>query len=217
MTSYRSIETLAAKQHLAIFGAFHPTEDDLLPSSIQTLLLLGPREPGFWPQVSASAAFTSARSDPLDHWSRQIIGRLACDLGGKAYFPFGGPPWHPFIAWAKRSGRAWESPVSLLVHDQAGLMVSYRGALGLTERLDLPLPPEQPPCASCTAPCRTTCPVQALSDQGYDTGACHDFLNTDPGQSCMTQGCAVRRSCPVSQSYGRLPEQSAFHMRSFHP
>jgi epoxyqueuosine reductase len=53
---------------------------------------------------------------------------MACDLGAKALFPFGGPPWHPFIAWAKRSGRAWESPVGFLVHDQAGLMVSYRAA-----------------------------------------------------------------------------------------
>jgi hypothetical protein len=66
---------------------------------------------------------------------------MACDLGAKALFPFTGPPWHPFIAWARRSGRAWESPVGFLVHDRAGLMVSYRGALALSHRIDLPATP----------------------------------------------------------------------------
>jgi epoxyqueuosine reductase len=62
----------------------------------------------------------TAGPDPIDRWSRRVIGHMACDLGAKALFPFGGPPWHPFIAWAKRSGRAWESPVGFLVHDRAG-------------------------------------------------------------------------------------------------
>ena len=30
-----------------------------------------------------------------------MIGRLACAIGAKALFPFGGPPWHPFYAWAR--------------------------------------------------------------------------------------------------------------------
>jgi hypothetical protein len=33
----------------------------------------------------------------------------------------------------------------------------------------------------------------------------------------MTQGCAARRAGAVSRRYGRLPEQSAYHMRLFHP
>jgi hypothetical protein len=46
--------------------------------------------------------FRDGRPDPIDRWSRRVIGHMACDLGAKALFPFGGPPWHPFIAWAKR-------------------------------------------------------------------------------------------------------------------
>ncbi len=217
MTSYANIEARAAKHNLAVFGAFHPTPEDGAPASCKTLMLLGPKEPGFWAHVSAAPEFQDGNPDPMDRWSRQTIGTLACDLGAKALFPFGGPPWHPFIAWAKRSGRAWASPVTLLVHDTAGLMVSYRGALALKSQIDLPTPPAADPCEKCHRPCLTACPVGALSTGSYDTEACHSYLDTGPGQSCMTGGCQVRRACPLSQNYGRAEAQSAFHMRSFHP
>jgi hypothetical protein len=104
----------------------------------------------------------------------------------------------------------------LLVHDAAGLMVSFRGALALKERLDLPAPPPSP-CLTCDAkPCLAACPVGALGAEGYDLPACHAFLETGAGQDCMSRGCAVRRACPVSARHARMPEQSAYHMRQFH-
>ncbi len=216
--SYDAISARAAEHRLAIFGGFHPGADDGAPGRVRTLLLLGPAEPGFWVHATGQPEFSDGAPDPLDRWSRRVIGRMACDLGAKALFPFSGPPWHPFISWAKRSGRAWESPVRFLVHDRAGLMVSFRGALGLEARIDLPDPPASSPCATCAErPCLTACPVGALSAQGYDTGRCHDYLDTAPGEDCMDRGCAVRRACPASRSYGRLTEQSAWHMRRFHP
>lgn len=212
-----AVEAMAADRHLAVFGGFHPGPDDRVPHDAGTLLLLGPKEPGFWPHVSAEPEFADQRPDPLDRWSRRIIGQLACDLGAKALFPFGGPPWHPFIAWAKRTDRAWQSPVALLVHDQAGLMVSYRGALALKDRIALPDPPAAAPCETCPQPCRSACPVDALQEGRYDTDACHAFLDTPDGAECLTQGCRARRACPVSRAYGRNPAQSAFHMAVFHP
>jgi hypothetical protein len=215
--TYETIAARTAAHRLEIFGAFHPRPEDGAPAGVATLLLLGPAEPGFWSHVTAEPEFADGTPDPLDRWSRRVIGRMACDLRAKAVFPFAGPPWHPFIAWAKRSGRAWESPVRFLVHDRAGLMVSYRGALGLRERIALPSPPSAPPCATCAdQPCLTACPVGALSSDGYDTGRCHGYLDTESGAECMDHGCGVRRACPVSRSYGRLPEQSAWHMRRFH-
>jgi hypothetical protein len=147
--SYDSIAEEARAAGLDVFGAFHPAPEDDVPSPAGTLLLLGPHEPGFWPRVRAAPEFTDGQPDPLDRWSRRVVGRLACALGGKALFPFGGPPWHPFYRWALRSGRSWSSPVQLLVHDRAGLMVSYRGAIALRPRLDLPAPPSAPPCTAC--------------------------------------------------------------------
>jgi epoxyqueuosine reductase len=208
------IEAMAAAHHLAVLGGFAAGPEDGLPLGTKTLLLLGPREPGFWPHLKAQPEWHEP--DPVDRWSRRVIGRLACDLGAKALFPFGGPPYHPFYKWALKSGRCWDSPVRLLVHDVAGLFVSFRGALALKDALDLPSAPRKP-CDSCASkPCLTACPVGALVGEGYDVPKCHAYLDTDPGKDCMTRGCAVRRTCPLSLAYARMPEQSAYHMGQFH-
>ena len=210
-----AITAQAAARHLVVLGGFACEDDPGLPQGTRTLLLLGPQEPGFWPHLTESPEWQDGAVDPVDRWSRRVIGRLACDLRAKALFPFGGPPWHPFHRWATRTGRVWDSPVRLLVHADQGLMVSFRGALALTETLDLPAPAPRP-CDACAKPCLTACPVGALTEAGYDLPACHAFLDTPPGQDCMNSGCAVRRACPLSQSHARLPEQSAYHMRQFH-
>lgn len=212
-----TIGTAAGRAGLEIFGAFHPGPGDGAPEGTGTLILLGPREPGFWPLVTAAPEFRDGAPDPLDRWSERVIGELALSIGATALFPFGDPPVRPFVRWALASGRAWQSPVTLLVHDTAGLMLSYRGALALTGRLDLPAPPSRRPCDTCRdRPCLGACPAQALGAGRYDVAACHAFLDTGAGRACMSQGCEVRRACPVSGNYGRLARQSAFHMAHFH-
>ena len=206
------IEAMLQPHALTILGGFHAQADDALPTGTQTLLMVGPAE-GFWAHITAQPEWGEA--DPVDRWSRRVIGIVACNLHAKALFPFGGPPYSPFQRWALRTGRMWQSPVRLLVHDVQGLFVSFRGALALKDRLDLPPAPPRP-CNSCAAPCLTACPVGALTDAGYDVPACHSYLNTAAGQTCMTDGCIVRRTCPASQGYARMPEQSAYHMRQFH-
>ncbi len=209
------IETRVRQDHLDVFGAFHTTPTDNL-ANMATVILLGPLEPAFWPHFTQSHEYLDAKADPLDRWSTRVIEQAAHDLGGEARFPFDAPV-QPFISWAIRSGRAWQSPVQLLVHDTAGLWVSYRGAILLPDRLDLPTQ-RQSPCDTCPdTPCTTACPSQALTDAGYTLPVCHSYLDTKDGQSCMSQGCAVRRSCPVSKNYPRMDAQSAFHMDKFHP
>ncbi len=206
------LTTLLEPEFLEVLGGFDCRGEPGFPDWARTLVLLGPREPGFWSHLKAQPEWGGP--DPVDHWSRRVIGRLACDLGGKARFPFGGPPYHPFYAWALRSGQIWESPVKLLVHGSQGLMVSLRGALILPDALTFPTAPR--PCEDCARPCVTACPVGALSGQGYDVAACHGFLDTAAGTACLQGGCQVRRACPVSQGYARLAEQSAYHMGRFH-
>jgi epoxyqueuosine reductase len=207
------MDALLAPHCLTVLGGFHPTPEDGLPKGTQTLLMLGPT-PAFWPHLQTQPEW-DGQPDPVDRWSRRVIGQMACDLGAKALFPFGGPPWHPFYAWALRTGAVWDSPVRLLVHADQGLMVSFRGALALKDRLDLP-PAPQRPCDGCAQPCLAACPVGALPGAGYDVPACHAFLDRAAGADCMKSGCAVRRACPVSQSHARMPEHSAYHMRQFH-
>lgn len=208
-----AIEALCATHHLVVLGGFHPVQEPDLPEGTQTLLLLGPSEPGYWAHVTAQPEWGGP--DPVDRWSRRVIGGIACDLGAKALFPFGGPPYHPFYRWALRSGQVWESPIRLLVHKDQGLMVSFRGALALKTLVDVP-PPAMRPCDTCAQPCMTTCPIGALTPAGYDVGACHALLDGAKGADCMNFGCHARRACPVSQSYARLPIHSAYHMRQFH-
>lgn len=194
-----------------------PPDPDFTPLGTQAIALIGPMGGSvWWDTVTASPEWADGAPDPVDRWSRRVLTALAEDIGAAALFPFVGPPWLPFQRWALESGRAWQSPVRLLVHATSGLWVSFRGALALNF---VPvLPPLPNPCAACVEkPCLSACPAGALTGAGYDVPACHAFLDTDPGRVCMTQGCRVRAACPVSARHARVPAQSAYHMSRFHP
>lgn len=208
-----SIESALKPLGLCNLGAFHPDIDDY--SNAKTLILMGPNET-FWDVFQKSPEYQDGISDPIDRWSSRVIGQFASDLGIRAIFPFGGAPYAPFLSWAVQSKYAFSSKVGMLVHSKMGLMVSYRGALALDIKLDLPRSNESSPCDDCIdMPCLSSCPVSAISPHGYDVPICKDFLQTPNGASCMTNGCAVRRSCPLSSGANRQPAQSALHMQAF--
>lgn len=210
MTTLAAVDAAAQQQGLLVLGAFHP--DD----AARTIILLGPDEPaGFWPRFAASAEALDGAPDPMNRWSKRVIGGLASGLGAEALYPFSGPPWHPFYDWAVATGRCHRSPVGLLVHDRAGLWASFRGALAVAGQMELPEPPPKP-CDSCAdKPCLSACPVGALGARGYDVSACKSYIGSPEGRRCMSRGCQVRAACPVSQNWGREAAQSAFHMTAF--
>lgn len=213
--TYDELQVQARDRSLTILGGFHPEPADQTPDGCKTLLLLGPDEPAFWPAFTASPEWNDGKADPMDRWSLRIIGGWADTLAAQALYPFGGAPYLPFFSWATRTGRIQASPIMLLVHDSAGLFVSFRGALALAQRIALPPVPAQP-CANCTdQPCRSACPVGAFDGTGYDVASCKTYLGTPLGQDCMAQGCAARRVCPVSQRHPRIPAHSAYHMTIF--
>ena len=194
--TYESIGAAAQETGLVIVGALHPEDGG-------TLILFGPDEPAFWPRFKASEEFGDGLEDPLDRWSKREIGGLADQFDAKAVYPSDGPPYPPFLQWALESGRCWSSPVHLLVHDTAGLFLSFRGALRFTELLELPKSSGRSPCSYCLGPCISACPVGAFASGEYDVAACKSHIETPAGNDCY-QGCKVRRACPVSESYGRL-------------
>tara|TARA_B110000093_G_scaffold59890_1_gene64846 strand:+ start:329 stop:976 length:648 start_codon:yes stop_codon:yes gene_type:complete len=212
--NYTEIESVIKKENLRILGGFHPQLNDGAPLNSKTLILLGPDEPKFWEVFKTSSEYTSNLNNPLDSWSKRTINNIATKLKAQSIFPFGGPPFKPFYQWALRTQRAHESPISLLVHDEAGLFVSYRGALSFDFKVTLPQVAANP-CIGCSAPCLTTCPVQAFKKKSYDASGCITHIKTADTKQCISKGCAARRICPISKNFARLPEQSAFHMKAF--
>ncbi len=184
------------------------------PETQSTLLLLGPDEPHFWPAFTQSPEWQQRAAHPVDAWSERVITDWANSLNGTAYFPFTGPPYHPFYQWALDSGAAHVSPARLLVHGKAGLFVSFRGAIELAGQIICPAPPPSP-CTGCERPCLSSCPVGAFQDGAYDVPKCRAYLATPAGSECLDGGCLARRACPAGAGFGRHKEQSAYHLGRF--
>ncbi|WP_372802171.1 ferredoxin [Paracoccus seriniphilus] len=184
------------------------------PLATGSVLLLSPDEPDFWHVFRASDEFSDGRPDPMDRWSRRVIDAWAISLAAKTAYPSDGPPYPPFMKWARASGTCWTSRVGMLVHRDMGLFISFRGAVILDSPCPAPVP-QASPCDACPAPCLQACPAKAFR-AGYDPDACHRFLDQKAGADCMNSGCRVRRACPTGNGCGRLLEQSAWHMRQFH-
>lgn len=206
--NWAGLEHRAAPYGLILMGALHEGGD--------TVALLG-AGPDMWPCFTTSDEYADAGPDPLDRWSKRVVGALAVPFGAATVFPSDGPPYAPFIAWARATGRFWSSPTGMLVHDRAGLMISIRGALRVVGERPLPPAEARNPCDTCAGqPCTTACPVGALSARApYDVPACKAHITAPQGTDCLTGGCLARRACPVSQTFDRDPAQSAFHMRAF--
>ena len=183
---------------------------------VGTLVLVGVVGRSCWEAFQAAEESRQTR-DALDRWSRRIVGELAAELGADALFPFGGPPFLPFIRWAQRAESVHPSPIGPLIHPDYGLWHAYRGALAFADRFALPKRDDRPrPCDACAdKPCLTTCPVGAFSARGYDVPTCIEHIAGKQGGACLGGGCLARRACPVGLSYHYAPRQMAFHMRAF--
>ena len=210
-------------------GAFRPTADDSFPAPsglpFRTIAIVGNAGPAMW------HAFTAARDagdlstqapNPLDRWTRAVLDPIAADLGAEVFYPFGGPPWHPFQRWAKATGSLFQSPIGMLIQPQHGLWIALRAALAFAEDLEVRANTTQTsPCDTCDdRPCVTTCPVGAFlgsttSAPSYDVTRSRDHLDTVSGGDCRGLGCRARRACPVAPQAAWPSDQTAFHMAAF--
>ena len=202
-------------------GGFHPRADDAVPAfvdgrRVRTVVLVGNAGEALWPVFAASPEAGDGQPDPLDRWSRRVIGSIAAELDGTACFPGDGPPWPPFVAWARRAEPVVESPIGILVHPDYGLWHAYRGAILLDRAIALPARDHRPsPCETCPdQPCRHACPVGAFAPNGYDAAACADFLSGEQGARCAG-GCLARSACPAGRHCNYPPAQQALHLDAF--
>ena len=199
---------------LIVRGGFHPTPSDGVPGNPATLVIIGNAGPGMW---RAFEAVRAGGADPLDEWTKGVITNVAETVGATAFFPFDGPPYHPFQKWAKRADTVFESPIGPLIHPEYGLWHGYRGALGFADEIELPEAQSAvSPCQRCAdKPCLSACPAGALSHGNYDVPACTDHIGSEAGADCLERACLARRACPVGRDYVQEPAQAAFHMKHF--
>ncbi len=219
MLALAPIVTAIERGGLVARGGFALDEIDRRDGlgGVSVVVLVGAAGARGWSAFADSPEAGDGRPDPLDRWSRRVIGALAASLGARAFYPFGGPPHWPFQRWAMRAEAAHVSPLGLLIHPDYGLWHSYRGALGFAQPIAVPaLAPRPSPCEACpTRPCLSACPVGAFAPGGYDVAACAAHLRTQAGSACMDGGCLARRACPVGAEYAHEPAQARFYMRAF--
>ncbi|MEP2706569.1 MAG: hypothetical protein ABJQ71_15440 [Roseibium sp.] len=183
----------------------------------ESLILIGSTGACIWPVFRNSVELTDGEPDPLDRFSKRVLGQIASDLGLNVVFPFEGPPFHPFQQWVLKSGGFSQSPLGVLVSEEFGPWVGFRGAILVPKtKSSKAATSTSGPCETCSdKPCLTACPVNAISlSGGYDVPKCLGYLQTTPGAECWS-GCLARRACPFGSEYKQTPENARFHMESF--
>jgi hypothetical protein len=195
-------------------GGVHPRPADGAPPGTGTLVLIGNAGSRLW---DAFAPEQPDDANPLDRWTKSRLDPLAREFGARVIYCFEGPPYWPFLRWARRAEDLPVSPLGLLVDPVHGLWHAYRAAFLFSEKWPLPASaPVTNPCLACNGkPCLDACPAAAFSEDGYDVPACIGVLRGSDGTACMERGCAARRACPIGRDSTYEPAHAAFHMRAF--
>ncbi|GGB01158.1 ferredoxin [Brucella endophytica] len=222
LPAYATLTTVLAPFGLIPRGGFVFDGDEHAPhgtrqSPAKCVVLVGHAGSSIWPHFMRWRAEEGrGQADPLDTWSKQVLGEAAEKLGARAVFP-SDKPWLPFQQWAQRAEGLKPSPLGLLIHPVYGLWHAYRGALLFDEVIDFPDRPEPDhPCEWCMdKPCLSACPVDAFDGAGFAVARCRDYLVTDAGGACRTSGCLARLACPVGRDYAYDTAQQRFHMAAF--
>lgn len=219
--SLQQIKDSSEAYGLVVRGGFTIESEDAVPKlknggRANTLILFGNAGSSIWPNFSQSAEYLDGDLDPLNRWSERIGELLAEQWGGIALFPFGGPPYQPFVKWAKKSEQLQSSKLGMLMHPEYGLWHAYRFAIALPDALNIApenLVSNRHACDRCTAkPCLSGCPVDAFDGKNYDVKKCFTYLDHHPQAQCHQVGCQARAACPEGQAYRYQADHAAFHM-----
>lgn len=199
------------------FRSGEPAPDGPSGLPATSVLLVGQAGAAPWPHFLRWRERQASRvADPLDAWSREVIGTIAGQLGARAVSP-SDRPYLPFQRWAMRAEGLRPSPLGILMHPRYGLWHAYRGALlfdvdvGLREAAAA-----VHACDTCEEkPCLSACLVGAYGADGYDYARCRSHVRGASGELCRTDGCLDRNACPQGREWRYAPEVQAFHMAAF--
>lgn len=213
----------AGQYGLVLRGGFGVSGDDGVPdigegTPARSLVLFGNAGSSIWPTFSGSPEYADGEPDPLNRWSERIGRELAARWRGLALFPFGGPPYQPFLRWAGKAEGLRSSRLGMLLHPDYGLWHAYRFAIAFAEPVDgleaQPAPAAHA-CDTCREqPCLSVCPVDAFDGERYAVEACFRYLQAHPDSPCR-RACRARDACPEGAGYRYDPDHAAFHMTQF--
>lgn len=213
------IEHAIAREGLAARGLVRLEEAERVGrlAKFRSLALVGMAGSGAWAAFASAPEAEDGAPDPLDRWSRRVIDAIALELAGEALYPFEGPPYWPFQAWARRVQGVWPSPLGILIDRDYGLWHGFRGALAFREEIEAAqIEDTAAPCEACAGrPCMSGCPVGAFTSRGFDAARCASFLREPSGSVCRDGGCLARRACPVGSAHAYGEAQMRFYMRAF--
>lgn len=223
--SSRLLDDIAAalNEHgLTLRGGFVFEEGDDAPFGLsarpaKSVLLVGQAGAASWPHfLRWRLSQPEGLKNPLDTWSREVIGEVAAEFGARSVSP-SDKPYLPFQQWAMRAESLMPSPLGILMHPEYGLWHAYRGALLFDAEIEVEAP--QKPihlCDLCDGkPCLKSCPVEAYSSAGFAYQECLGHVHGAIGGPCRTGGCLDRNACPFGVAYRYPAEVQAFHMASF--
>ena len=218
----RAIEGELTAHGLILRGGFRILPGETVPpgpsgSPAKSVLLVGQAGDTPWPHfLRWREQRPSGLANPLDTWSREVIGDVARQFGARAVSP-SDRPHLPFQQWAMRAEGLKPSPLGILMHPEFGLWHAYRGALLFDVEIPIQAPREVIHfCDVCDGkPCLKACPVGAYSDSGFAYQACLDHVRGPSGEPCRTTGCLDRNACPYGTAYRYPTDEQAFHMAAF--
>ncbi len=223
------ISTQLATHGLILRGGFAFARGEEVPAGAagaRAVLLVGHGGATIWPHFEAwRKAQPSSLDDPLDTWSRLVIGAVAEMVGARAVSP-SDKPYLPFQQWAMRAEGLKPSPLGILMHPVFGLWHAYRGALLFQDEeaaseiryMQRDVHPSVHPCDGCDGkPCLHACPVNAYSFSGFAYERCQGHVRSAAGTACRESGCLDRNACPYGATHRYDASQQAFHMRAFAP
>jgi ferredoxin len=217
-----ALSSALARSGLIVRGGFNFDAGENAPSGpaggpARSLLLVGQAGSAPWPYFKIWLGQQPKIPDnPLDSWSREVIGAVARRFEARAVSP-SDRPYHPFQQWAMRAEGLKPSPLGILMHPHYGLWHAYRGALLFNAALELPRAgPSRHLCEACAGkPCLHSCPVDAFSSDTFAHEACVGHVRGKDGAACLGGGCLARNACPYGREYRYPGEVQAFHMRAF--
>lgn len=220
-----SIAAALARDGLIPRGGFSFADGEeatpgLSGAAARSVLLVGQAGAAPWPHfLRWRENQPQAIANPLDTWSRAVIGAVAEKFGARAVSP-SDRPYLPFQQWAMRAERLKPSPLGILMHPKYGLWHAYRGALLFEDEIAVQASETVVHlCDTCAEkPCMKSCPVNAYSLEGFAYQACLTHVRGRNGEACRTGGCLDRNACPYGTAYRHPADVQAFHMAAFaHP